>query len=65
MSRLTCHMSHVILFYNIFRDFCKDFFLDQGVELVVGGSVINGGTPLCCVVSPNIINKVDVIGVRK
>ena len=38
MSRVTCHMSHVT---------CNFFFLfsDKVVELIRGGSVINGATP--------------------
>ena len=35
VSRVTCHMSHVFFFV----------FFDKLVELIGGGSVINGATP--------------------
>ena len=38
MSRVTCHMSHVTCHFF--------FFLDKVVELIGGGSVINGAYPV-------------------
>ena len=43
MSRVTCHMSRVTYIYIFF--YFLFFFLYKLVELVGGGSVINGATP--------------------
>ena len=45
MSRVTCQVSHVRCHHILFK---LIFFLDKGVELVGGGSVINGPTPFSC-----------------
>ena len=49
VSRVTCHVSHVtcqlshVFFFFFFLFFKK---MDKGVELVGGGSVINGAYPI-------------------
>ena len=50
VSHVTCHVSTVILFFYIFLDKKKKNNLhknlDKVVELVGGGSVINGAYPV-------------------
>ena len=45
MSRVTCHMSRVMCHFLFFIFFYLIFFPDKVVELIGGGSVINGATP--------------------
>ena len=60
VSRVTCHMSRVILFFFFYFIYLFFFFLDKVVELIGGGSVINGATP-SSLVSPQSCNKQFII----
>ena len=63
VSRVTCHMSKKKLYFNFLIFFLLLFLkkLDKVVELVGGGSVINGAYPVQFMTESTIINHLMVL----